>query len=205
MTIRILDEQGREVAQGANGEVVASGANIMQGYWRDPQATAKALDHHGYHTGDVGYMDADGFIFLEGRKDNLLKVGGHRINPQEIEDALLATQLAVEAAVVGLPDDLLGKRLAALVVPLNGGASTDAIKKRCAALLPKYKLPGEIRLVRSLPKNANGKVDRHKCLAIAARRSEVVSRGWWVVEPTEPTNKSNQSDLVCFQPRFSAR
>ena len=166
VTIRILDEQGREVAQGANGEVVASGANIMQGYWRDPQATAKALDHHGYHTGDVGYMDADGFIFLEGRKDNLLKVGGHRINPQEIEDALLATQLAVEAAVVGLPDDLLGKRLAALVVPLNGGASTDAIKKRCAALLPKYKLPGEIRLVRSLPKNANGKVDRHKCLAI---------------------------------------
>ena len=119
MTIKILDEQGREVAQGDKGEVVASGANIMQGYWRDPQATAKALDHHGYHTGDVGYKDADGFIFLEGRKDNLLKVGGHRINPQEIEDALLATQLAVEAAVVGLPDDLLGKRLAALVVPLE--------------------------------------------------------------------------------------
>ena len=164
MTIRILDEQGREVDQGVKGEVVASGANIMQGYWRDTEATAKVLDHHGYHTGDVGYEDADGFIFLDGRKDNLLKVGGHRINPQEIEDALLATGLAVEAAVVGLADDLLGKRLAALVVPLNGDASTDAIKERCAALVPKYKLPGDIRLVRSLPKNANGKVDRNRCL-----------------------------------------
>ena len=168
VTVRILDEQGREVAQDANGEVVASGANIMQGYWKDPQATTKALDHHGYHTGDVGFKDADGFIFLEGRKDNLLKVGGHRINPQEVEDALLATGLAVEAAVVGLADDLLGKRLAALVVPLSGDASPEAIKKRCAALVPKYKLPGDIKLVRSLPKNANGKVDRNGCLSLFA-------------------------------------
>ena len=168
VTIKILDEQGVEVAQGAQGEVVASGPNIMQGYWRDPEATAKALDHHGYHTGDVGFKDADSFIFLEGRKDNLLKVGGHRINPQEIEDALLATQLAVEAAVIGLPDDLLGKRLAALIVPLNGESSPEAIKERCAALLPKYKLPGEIRLVRSLPKNANGKIDRNGCLNVFA-------------------------------------
>jgi len=91
-------------------------------------------------------------------------VGGHRINPQEIEDALLATQLAVEVAVVGLADDLLGKRLAALVVPLNGDASPEAIKERCARLLPKYKLPGDIKLVRSLPKNANGKVDRNRCI-----------------------------------------
>ena len=168
VTVKIIDEQGEKVGPGEIGEVVASGPNIMQGYWRDPEATAKALDHHGYRTGDVGYEDADGFIFLEGRKDNLLKVGGHRINPQEIEDALLATDLAVEAAVIGLPDDLLGKRLAALVVPLNGDASSEGIKERCAALLPKYKLPGEIRLVRSLPKNANGKVDRNGCFKLLA-------------------------------------
>ena len=168
VTIKILDEQGRETAQGDKGEVVASGANIMQGYWKDQEATAQALDQHGYHTGDVGVKDADGFIFLEGRKDNLLKVGGHRINPQEIEDALLATGLAVEAAVVGLADDLLGKRLAGLVVPLNGDASPEVIKERCARLLPKYKQPGDIKLVRSLPKNANGKVDRKGCFNLLA-------------------------------------
>jgi acyl-coenzyme A synthetase/AMP-(fatty) acid ligase len=130
----------------------------------DPEATAKALDHNGYHTGDIGFMDADGFIFLDGRKDNLLKVGGHRINPQEVEDALLATELAVEAAVVGADDHLLGKRLASLVVPLNGDTSPEAIMEKCASMLPKYKMPAELRLVRALPKNANGKVDRQSCM-----------------------------------------
>jgi acyl-CoA synthetase (AMP-forming)/AMP-acid ligase II len=164
VTVKILDRQGQEVPQGAKGEVVAGGSNIMQGYWRDPEATAKALDHNGYHTGDIGFMDADGFIFLDGRKDNLLKVGGHRINPQEVEDALLATELAVEAAVVGADDHLLGKRLASLVVPLNGDTSQEAIMEKCASMLPKYKMPAELRLVRALPKNANGKVDRQSCM-----------------------------------------
>lgn len=164
VTLKILDEQGLELPQGDKGEVVASGSNIMQGYWRDPEATAKALDHHGYHTGDIGFMDAGGFIFLAGRKDNLLKVGGHRINPQEVEDALLATELAVEAAVVGVDDDLLGKRLAALVVALNGDTSPEAIMEKCASILPKYKMPAELRFVRALPKNANGKVDRQSCI-----------------------------------------
>ncbi len=164
--VKILDEQGVEVPPGTKGEVVAGGANIMQGYWRDPKATAKVLDHQGYHTGDVGSKDADGFIFLDGRKDNLLKVGGHRINPQEVEDALLATELAVEAAVVGLDDDLLGKRLAALVVPLNGDTTPEAIKEKCLSMLPKYKMPAELRFVRSLPKNANGKVDRQGCITM---------------------------------------
>ena len=164
VTLKILDDQGLELPQGAKGEVVASGPNIMQGYWRDPEATAKALDHNGYHTGDVGFKDPDGFIFLEGRRDNLLKVGGHRINPQDVEDALLATELAVEAAVVGIDDDLLGKRLAALVVPLNGDTSPEAILEKCASMLPKYKMPAELRFVRALPKNANGKVDRNGCI-----------------------------------------
>ena len=167
-TVKILNEQGIEVPQGTKGEIVASGPNIMQGYWRDPAATAKALDKNGYHTGDLGWKDNEGFIFLEGRKDNLLKVGGHRINPQEVEDALLATQLAVETAVVGISDDLLGKRLAALVVPVNGDISPEEIKETCSTILPKYKLPGEIRLVRSLPKNSSGKVDRNGCLKLFA-------------------------------------
>lgn len=166
VTIKILDEHGLEVSNENKGEVAASGPNIMQGYWRDPESTSKILNEGRYHTGDIGWKDKDGFIFLDGRKDDLLKVGGHRINALEVEDALLATKLTVEAAVMGLPDDLLGNRLVALIVPLNGDASEEGILEKCLKILPKYKLPSEIKLVRSLPKNANGKVDRNKCLKL---------------------------------------
>ena len=171
VSVRILDAQGREVAPEEKGEVVADGANIMQGYWKDPQSTAEVLDGDGYHTGDMGWQDEDGFIFLEGRRDDLLKVGGHRINPREVEDALLATGLAVEAAVLGLPDDLLGHRLSALVVPLNGQSAPDAVLEKCASLLPRYKMPSDLRFVRALPKNANGKVDRSGCMKFFATDS----------------------------------
>ena len=163
VTLKILDENGFEVAKGEKGEVVASGHNITQGYWKDPNATNRVLDRHGYHTGDIGWQDEDGFIFLEGRKDNLLKVGGHRINPQEVEDALLSTELAVEAAVFGVADDLLGNKLIALAVPLHADIIPETMMEKCTPLLPKYKLPAKINFVRSLPKNANGKVDLSKC------------------------------------------
>ena len=104
---------------------------------------------------------------MNGRKDNLLKVGGHRINPQEIEDALMATELVIETAVIGVPDALLGNKLIALAVPINETGSKNKIMKLCADSLPKYKLPGSIKLVRSLPKNTSGKIDKTKCLEIA--------------------------------------
>ena len=96
-----MDKAGREVKAGQEGELVASGPNIMQGYWKDNEATAQVLDANGYHTGDIGYKDEDGFIYLSGRRDDLVKVGGHRINPREIEDILLATNLIIESAVLG--------------------------------------------------------------------------------------------------------
>lgn len=76
-----------DVPVGGVGEVVASGPNIMQGYWRDTEATAEVLDEKGYCTGDLGYQDDDGFFYIVGRKDSIIKAGGHRINPLEIEDA----------------------------------------------------------------------------------------------------------------------
>ena len=170
VTICIRDACGEIVRQGEKGEIVATGPNIMQGYWQDPQATNAVLDQNGYHTGDMGRQDEQGFIFIEGRKDDMLKVGGHRINPLEVEDAVLATGLVVEASVVGIPDPLLGTRMAALVVLLNGDVPSATILERCAAILPKYKLPSEIRAVRSLPKNANGKVDKNGCIAILTKK-----------------------------------
>jgi long-chain acyl-CoA synthetase len=165
VSVRVLDEQGREVPPGESGELVASGANIMRGYWRDPQTTSAVLDQNGYHTGDLGYQDQDGYLFVTGRKDDLLKVGGHRIDPQEIEDALMATGLLLEAAVFGVEDELLGKRLVALVVPLRREISASRVLSLCLSQLPRHKLPSEMRFVATLPKYTSGKIDRLSCLA----------------------------------------
>ena len=163
VTMKVLDKNGREVAVGQVGELVGSGANIMQGYYKDPETTAKVLDHNGYHTGDIGYCDEEGFLYLVGRKDNLLKVGGHRINPQEIEDAIMETGIVVEAVVFAMPDELLGNKLIAVVTPIDTNTTPNKILKSCVATLPRYKLPSEIQIVKSLPKHPSGKINREKC------------------------------------------
>jgi acyl-coenzyme A synthetase/AMP-(fatty) acid ligase len=139
----------------------------MQGYWKDAEATAKALDRNGYHTGDLGYRDEEGYFYVIGRKDNLLKVGGHRINPQEIEDAFMETGLLTETIVLGIPDDLLGHKLIAVGVAKNGDVTIPRMLSECAKRLPKHKLPHDVKLVRALPKNSSGKIDRTKCCEIA--------------------------------------
>jgi acyl-CoA synthetase (AMP-forming)/AMP-acid ligase II len=166
VTLRILGENGQKLTAGQTGELVASGPNIMQGYWRDEKSTAAVLTPNGYHTGDLGYQDKDGHFFVMGRKDNILKVGGHRLNPQEIEDVLIATELVIEAVVLGLPDEILGYKLIAFVTPKNGDYKESDILAFCSERLPKYKIPAAVKLVRALPKNANGKINREKCLEL---------------------------------------
>ena len=163
VTLRVLDEAGNEVAPGQTGELTASGPNIMQGYWKDPETTARVLDKNGYHTGDLAYRDDDGYFYLVGRKDNLLKVSGHRINPQEIEDVMMESGLLVEAAVIGKPDELKGNRLVSVAVPIESGCTADRVMEYCSSKLPRFKLPDEIRFARALPKKASGKIDRAKC------------------------------------------
>jgi len=158
VTLKILDNNGQEVARGQVGELVASGPNIMQGYWNDPESTKQVLDQHGYHTGDIAFQDDDGFFYLKGRKDNLLKVGGHRINPREIEEAILETDLAIEVAVFGVPDALLGNKLIALMAAKHEDIDENTVYLACLERLPKHKLPSEIKLVKSLPKNSSGKI-----------------------------------------------
>ncbi len=161
--VKVLDENGQETTSGITGEIVGSGPNIMQGYFKDPETSSKVLDHNGYHTGDLGYRDEEGFLYLVGRKDNLLKVGGHRINPQEVEDALMETGLVMEAAVIGIPDELLGNKLYAVVNLITEGTNEKDIIEKCAYKLPKYKLPGDIKIIKSLPKHPSGKIDKKKC------------------------------------------
>ena len=166
VTLRILDKNGKRVPVCQIGEIVVAGSNIMQGYWKDSQLTSIVLTEHGYRTGDMGYQDEDGYFFVTGREDNMLKVNGHRINTQEVEDALMVTGLVTEALVFGLPDKLLGNKLIAVTASKKKEYSENHILKLCSAILPKYKLPSELKLIRSLPKNANGKIDRARCLEL---------------------------------------
>ncbi|MGD9364672.1 MAG: class I adenylate-forming enzyme family protein [Desulfobacteraceae bacterium] len=167
VSIGILDEQGREVPNGKEGELVASGPNIMMGYWKDPADTARVLDGHGYHTGDIGYRDAEGFLHVLRRKDGLVKISGHRVNPTEVEDVIMATSLVIETAVIGVPDKLMGNRLSALVVFKQEEIQPNDLLEQCAAALPGHKLPSQIIPLRALPKNASGKIDKQQCIKIA--------------------------------------
>jgi len=168
-TITILGDQGTELPAGSVGELVARGPSIMAGYWKDPVATAKVLDADGYHTGDLGYKDQDGFIFIAGRKDNQLKVSGYRINTQEIEDMILETGLVVEAFVAGYPDKLLGHKLIAVAVAREQRIDGQTILAACAQRMPRYKVPATILLVSSIPKVSSGKIDKEKIMEIVKK------------------------------------
>ena len=161
-----MDKNGGVVEKGRIGELNASGPNVMSGYWKDAKASARVLGPYGYRTGDMGYFDEDGYLYLTGRKDDMVKVGGHRVNTQEIEDLLLSTELIVEAAVLGADDDLLGQRLKALIVPIDKTIDEKMMLKVCSQTMPKHKIPSEFILVKAIPKKANGKTDRLRCLSM---------------------------------------
>jgi acyl-CoA synthetase (AMP-forming)/AMP-acid ligase II len=181
VTIKTLDETGGEVRPGEIGELVASGPNIMLGYYLDPVSTSRVLDVHGYHTGDLGYRDGEGFLYVTGRRDNQMKVGGYRVDPQEIEDVIMDSGLVVEAAVVGMPDDLQSTVIEALIVPVIVTDGQEELFVHCARCLPRYKVPQHFFVIAELPKNGNGKIDRRQCAEMishlqARQRTAVESR-----------------------------
>jgi long-chain acyl-CoA synthetase len=170
VAMNVLSDDGEVLEPGKTGELVAKGPNIMVGYYKDNESTRKVLDKNGYHTGDLGYRDEDGFFYVTGRKDNQLKVGGHRVNPQEVEDVIIASGLAIESLVFGVPDALLGHRLAALVVPVQQTPNAASrLLRYCGMQLPKYKIPGSLVLVDAIPKNSNGKPDRSESIRLFDR------------------------------------
>ena len=164
--LKVVKEDGNDASVGEVGELVARGSNIMPGYLNKAEATAKALVNGWYHTGDQAYMDDEGFFFVVGRQDDLLKVGGHRLSPQDIEDTLMESGLFVEAVVLGIPDELLGNKLVVLGVPANNGCEENTILAYCADCLPRFKVPSEVRFTKNLPKKTSGKIDRKRCLTI---------------------------------------
>lgn len=158
--MRVLRDDGTEAGVDEVGELVARGANIMRGYWNDREETDKVLDASGYHTGDLGRRDAEGYLWVVGRKKDMIKAGAHRVSAKEIEDALLEHEDVHEAAVIGVPDEILGETIRAYVVLRDRGPD-DSTRELTAFLkrrLPAYKVPAAIEVRHDLPKNESGKI-----------------------------------------------
>jgi len=159
--VRILDVDGREVARGEVGEVVVRGPNVMAGDWNKPEQTAAVLKNGAYWTGDLGYMDADGYVFLVDRSKDMIVSGGENVYSTEVEDVLYRHPAVLEAAAFGVPDEHWGEAVHAVVVPRPEHANVDPaeIIAFCRQYIAGYKVPKGIDVRREpLPKSGPGKV-----------------------------------------------
>lgn len=154
----IADDEGRPVPCGTPGEVAARGPNIMLGYWKDPEGTAAVLRDGCYFTGDLGYEDEDGCIFLTGRARDIIKAGGNRVSAKEIEEHILELTEIIEVAVIGVPDEILGEAIKAFVVVRDVTLTERHVREHLQRKLPPFKQPKHIEFTPGLPKNQAGKI-----------------------------------------------
>ncbi len=162
--VLLLDDDGAATQDGP-GEVVIAGDNVMLGYWRDDDATAEVIDEQGrLHTGDIGRFDADGDLYLVGRKSAMIKSAGERIIPEELERVLEAHAGVSESVVVGAPDALYGQRVVAHLLPpaaiADEGAFIDEVREHCLTRIPLARAPREYHVWTEFPRKVNGKPDR---------------------------------------------
>ena len=158
---QVWDEHGRQLPPGPEnvGEVVTRGLHVMKGYWRNPEATASAFTGDWLLTGDLGYFDEDGFLFIVSRKKEVIIRGGYNVYPTEIENVLHAHPAVAEAAVVGVPDERLGQEVMAVVITRPAAILAEAeLQFYQRDLLAAYKIPRIFEFPSELPKNALGKI-----------------------------------------------
>jgi len=157
--VRVVDDEDRGRPAGEMGEIVVRGDLVMQGYWNKPEATADALRGGWLHTGDIGYLDEDGYLYITDRKKDMIISGGSNIYPREIEEVICRHPGVFEVAVIGVPDARWGEATRALVVAREGHRLTEAdIVEHCRRHLASYKKPQSVEFLPALPKNAYGKV-----------------------------------------------
>ncbi|MGI9510098.1 MAG: class I adenylate-forming enzyme family protein, partial [Geminicoccaceae bacterium] len=169
--VLILDDDGKPRPQGEIGDVVVEGPNVMAGYWRQPEATREVVDSEGrLHTGDLGYLDEDGDLFLAGRKSQMIKSAGERIVPKEIETVLASAEDVLEAVVVGVPDKILGERVEAHIKLAKEAsdqaesALIDRYRRCCLKSMPLSRAPKRFHLWHEFPRRDNGKVDAQRLI-----------------------------------------
>jgi long-chain acyl-CoA synthetase len=157
--MKIFDDQDREVPRGERGEIVIRGHNIMKGYFKRPEATGAAMRNGWFHSGDIGYVDADGDFCIVDRKKDLIIRGGYNVYPREVEEALYAHPAVAEAAVIGVPDARLGEEVKAIIAFRPGMTATvEQIVQHCKTLVAAYKYPRIVTILDSLPKGPTGKI-----------------------------------------------
>ena len=162
--LRIVDSDNKPVAAGERGEIVIRGPNIMKGYWNRPEATAAAIDEEGwFHSGDVGYLDDDGFLFICDRLKDMVISGGENVYPAEVESVLYKHEAIAEVAVIGLPDEKWGEAVTAVAALHEGrDLSLEELREFANDHLARYKLPLRLHLVEALPRDPAGKVLKFK-------------------------------------------
>ena len=167
--LAVVDASDQPLAAGPEhvGELVMRGHNIMKGYLGDPGATADALRSGWLHTGDLAWIDADGYVFIVGRAKELVIRGGFNVYPREVEEVLRSHEAVVDAAVVGRPDPHHGEELVAFVVAGPNGIDTHALIEFSSERLAAFKYPREVIIMDALPQGATGKIDKQMLVALA--------------------------------------
>ncbi len=157
--IEIRDDAGKRVAPGVNGEICLRGPKVTPGYWKDPEKTAAAFYGDWFRSGDVGYLDEDGFLFLTDRKKDMIISGGENIASSEVERVIYELPQVREVAVIGMPDARWGERPVAVVVLADGvNAQLPDLTDHCRQRLAAFKVPKQLIIRDSLPRNPSGKV-----------------------------------------------
>src|SRR5262245_56420807 len=156
--VRVVDDMDRDVPPGTAGEIVVRGDLVMKGYWNNPDATAETLRNGWLHTGDVGHLDEDGYLYVTDRKKDMIISGGANIYPREVEEIICTHPAVLEVAVIGVPDQKWGESVKAVVVLRGAAEASEAeIIEHCRQHLASYKKPASVEFVSELPKNAYGK------------------------------------------------
>lgn len=161
--VRIQDDDGKDVPLGEIGEIVAEGPQVVAGYWQKPEETAASLPGGALHSGDVGFMNEDGWIFIVDRKKDMINASGYKVWPREVEDVLAEHPAVREAAVIGVPDDKRGETVKAFVSLRQGQhVDPDEIVAFCKERMAAYKYPRQIEIIEELPKTVTGKILRRQ-------------------------------------------
>jgi long-chain acyl-CoA synthetase len=161
--VYVVDDEGNALPAGEVGEIVSGGPMVAPGYWEKPEESAQAFEARGIHTGDVGFMDENGWFYIVDRKKDLIIASGYKVWPREVEDVLYTHPAVRECAVVGVVDAYRGESVKAFVSLKAGFSVTgEDIVNFCKDLMAAYKRPREVEIVDELPKTASGKIMRRE-------------------------------------------